>query len=124
MAKKILLIDDEELIIRSLSKLLEKSGFEVFGTKNSQDAIVMAEEEDFDLILADIRMPGLNGVEMVEQIYKSRLEKKQKKMPAIFITGYADEVMEKKAKTLAPLAYVYKPFDINELLNKIKKALS
>ena len=124
MAKKILVIDDEELIIRSLSKLLEKNGFEVFGTKNSQDAIVMAEEEDFDLILADIRMPGLNGVEMVEQIYKSRLEKKQKKMPAIFITGYADEVMEKKAKTLAPLAYVYKPFDINELLNKIKKALS
>lgn len=55
MAKKILLIDDEELIMRSLSKLLEKSGYEVFIAKNGQDAMIMTEEDDFGLILADIR---------------------------------------------------------------------
>jgi len=123
MAKKILVIDDEEIIIKSLSKLLEKNGYEVFVAKNGQDAIVMAEEEDFDLILADIRMPGMNGVEAVEQIYKDKLKRKEKKMPTIFITGYSDEANEKKAKTLAPLAYIYKPFDINELLDKIRKAI-
>ncbi|MFA6217610.1 MAG: response regulator [Candidatus Omnitrophota bacterium] len=123
MAKKILVIDDEELIIKSLSKLLEKNGYEVFVTKNSQDALIMIEEEDFDLVLADIRMPGMNGVETITQIYKNQLEAKKKKIPVIFITGYADEEVEEKAKTLEPIAYIYKPFEIDKLLNTIKKAL-
>lgn len=123
MPKKILIIDDEELIIKSLSKLLEKSGYEVFIAKNGQDAIVMAEEESFDLILADIRMPGINGVEAVTEIYKEIKEKKQRKMPAIFITGYADEMVEKEAKALSPAAYILKPFDKDELLNKVKEVL-
>ena len=59
MAKNILIIDDEELIIKSLKKLLEKNGYSVFIAKNGQDALVMAEEESFDLIVADIRMPGV-----------------------------------------------------------------
>ena len=70
MAKKILVIDDEELIIKSLSKLLEKNGYEVFIAKNGQDAIAMTEEEIFDFIVADIRMPGMNGVETTKSIYK------------------------------------------------------
>lgn len=120
MAKKILVIDDEELIIRSLRKLLEKNGFEAFVAKNGQDALVMAEEENFDLIVADIRMPGMNGVETVQAIYEN---KNFKKIPTIFITGYADEEIKKKAKTLKPIAYIYKPFDISGLIEKIKKVL-
>lgn len=123
MPKKILVIDDEEIIIKSLSRLLEKNGYEVFVAKNGQDAIIMAEEEDFDLILADIRMPGMNGVEVVKNIYKKITEKGQRKIPAIFITGYADEAIEKKVKTLTPAAYIYKPFDITDILDKIKKAI-
>jgi DNA-binding response OmpR family regulator len=115
MAKKILVIDDEELIIKSLRKLLEKNGFEVFIAKNGQDALVMSAEEDFDLIIADVRMPGINGVETVQSI--------PKKIPTIFITGYADEEIKKKAKALKPVAYIYKPFDISELVNKINGVL-
>ena len=122
MIKKILVIDDEEIIIRSLSKLLEKNGYKVFVAKNGQDAIVMSEEEDFDLILADIRMPGINGVEAVERIYEMMPKKRIKRIPAIFITGYADEINEKRAKNLDPIAYIYKPFDMGDLLDKIKKA--
>lgn len=123
MAKKILVIDDEELIIRSLKKLLEKEGFAVFVAKNGQDAVVMAEEESFDLLIADIRMPGINGVETVQGIYKDLQEKNLENIPAIFITGYADEEIKKKAKTLKPIAYIYKPFDISELVDKVKAAL-
>lgn len=118
MAKKILVIDDEELIIKSLSKLLEKNGYEVFIAKNGQDAIVMAEEENFDLILADIRMPGISGIETLEAIYGT------KKIPAIFITGYADADLEQRARALRPIAYIYKPFDISELVDKVNKALN
>lgn len=123
MPKKILVIDDEELIIRSLSRLLEKNGYEVFIAKNGHDAIVMSEEEDFDLILADIRMPGINGIEAVKQICENRAKTKLKKIPIIFITGYADELSEEAAKTLTPAAYMYKPFDIEELVAKIRWAL-
>lgn len=123
MAKKILVIDDEELIIKSLSRLLEKSGYEVFVAKNGQDAIIMTEEEDFDLILADIRMPGMNGVDTIQSIYESLQNNNLKKIPIIFITGYADEKIKRKADILKPIAYIYKPFDMVEILDKIKKAV-
>jgi CheY-like chemotaxis protein len=121
MGKNILIIDDEEMIIKSLSRILEKSGYKVFIAKNGQDAVIMAEEANFDLILADIRMPGISGVEAVREIYN--INKKSKKIPTIFITGYADEMAEKEAQKLVPEAYLYKPFDLNELMNKIKKAI-
>ena len=123
MQKKILVIDDEELIIKTLRKLLEKNGFMVFVAKNGQDALVMAEEEKFDLIIADIRMPGMNGVETVQSIYKNLEKRNLKKIPAIFITGYADEQIKQKAEAFKPIAYIYKPFDIPELVDKIKEAL-
>lgn len=122
MAKKILVIDDEELIIKSLSRLLEKSGYEPFVVKNGQDALIVSEEEDFDLILADIRMPGINGVDAVKSIYE-KAQVKGKKIPVIFITGYADSEVEKEAETLNPTAYIYKPFDIKELVDKVKEVL-
>lgn len=123
MAKNILLIDDEELIIRSLIKLLEKKGYQVLVAKNGQDAIAMVEEEQFDLIVADIRMPGINGVETIEAIYDIFNKTNVSKTPVIFITGYADEDIKKKAEALKPVAYIYKPFDIPELVDKIKEVL-
>ena len=123
MAKNILIIDDEELIIRSLRKLLEKEGYLVFIAKNGQDAVIMAEEENFDLIVADIRMPGMNGVEAVQSIYQGLDKRNLKRMPFIFITGYADAEIKKKAQTLKPIAYIYKPFDINELVDKVRNIL-
>ncbi len=123
MAKKILVIDDEELIIRSLAKLLEKSGFEAFVAKTGQDAIVMVEEEDFDLIISDIRMPGLNGIEAVKGIYKVFDEKGAEHPPVIFVTGYADKECKQEAKALNPVDYIYKPFDILDLVGRVKSTL-
>lgn len=123
MPKNILIIDDEELIIKSLRKLLEKEGYSVFIAKNGQDAVIMVEEESFDLIVADIRMPGMNGVETVQAIYRELEKKKSKSIPVIFITGYADEEMKRKAKALKPAAYIYKPFDAMELVDEIKEVL-
>jgi CheY-like chemotaxis protein len=123
MAKKILVIDDEELIIKSLKKLLEKNDFEVFLAKNGQDALVMAEDEQFDLIIADIRMPGMNGVETVKTICGMMDKNKLKLIPVIFITGYTDNEIEKEAKALNPIAYVYKPFDIGDFVKRIKEII-
>lgn len=124
MPKNILVIDDEELIIRSLTKLLEKEGYTVLIAKNGSDALAMSEEEDFDLIIADIRMPGINGVDTVESIFKDLEQKQKNKTPVIFITGYADKDIEERAKTLNPIAYIYKPFDISTLVGKVKEVFT
>ncbi|MFH1413562.1 MAG: response regulator, partial [Candidatus Omnitrophota bacterium] len=98
MAKKILVIDDEELIVKSLRKLLEKNGFIVFIAKNGQDALAILEDEIFDLIVADIRMPGMNGVETISNIQKKLQEENNQMAPVIFITGYTDENIKREAK--------------------------
>jgi CheY-like chemotaxis protein len=123
MAKKILVIDDEELIVKSLRKLLEKNNFTVFVAKNGQDALAMVETESFDLIVADIRMPGMNGVETVQAIYDDLKKTSTQQIPALFITGYADDEIKKQAKSLKPVAYIYKPFEISDLVSRIKEAL-
>ncbi|MCX5713455.1 MAG: response regulator [Candidatus Omnitrophica bacterium] len=117
------MIDDEELIVKSLKKLLEKNGFEVFVAKNGQDGIIIADEENFDLIIADMRMPGISGAEAVHKIFENLDKNNLPRYPVLFITGYADGEMEDKAKSLNPVAYIYKPFDILELVNKIKEVV-
>ena len=120
MPKRILVIDDEELLIKTMNKLLEKAGYEVYTVKNGDDALAIVEEENFDLGICDIRMPGKNGVEIVQSIQNSLLDKNKKPFPVIFVTGFADDNIEADAKKLAPVAYLFKPFDANELLSIVK----
>ena len=123
MRKKILVIDDEEILIKTFSRLLDKLNYEVLVASRPEDALAMAEEEDFDLILCDIRMPGKNGVETMREIH-SILEKRGKeKVPVIFLTGFADKKVEEDAQTLNPVAYVFKPFDTPQLLQTIEATL-
>ena len=124
MKKRILLIDDEDLIIISFHKLLTKSGYDVSVANTGMAALEMAEDEEFDLVISDIRMPWVNGIETVREI-KQTLQARQKKIPGIiFITGYADKNLEEAAKEFSPVAYLHKPIDIQELLKMAQKALA
>ena len=123
MAKKILIIDDEELITRTLANALEKAGYDILVAKSGSDAVVMAEEEDFDLIISDIRMPGMNGVEAVKAVLEAIKKKGLARIPTIFVTGYADEKVEAQAKLLHPMAYITKPFDYPFFLKKVEEAI-
>lgn len=119
--KSILVIDDEELLTRTYARLLERNGYVVYVSKNGQDAQIMAEEEEFHLIISDIRMPGIDGVETVKAIRKQAMPGTQ--TPVIFVTGFADERAEAEAKKLGPLAYLFKPFDNEELLQIVNRCL-
>ena len=66
----------------------------------------------------------MNGVDTVEGIYRILEKKNKDKLPVIFITGYVDEEIEKRAQKLNPSGYIYKPFDIKEFVEKVKKVLS
>ncbi len=123
MKKKILVIDDEELLTRTFTKLLEMKGFDVFVAKKGADALEIAAEENFDLIISDVRMPGLDGIETMILLKKMIEGKKESCPPVIFITGYADIEKEEKARRLSPAGYIMKPFDVSSLLAKINEVL-
>jgi len=121
--KKILVIDDEEILTRTFVKLLEKSGHDAFFVKTGDDAIEIVKEVDFDLIITDVRMPGMNGFETLKNIHAFCEEQRKEHPPEIVITGYVDEALEKQIKELGVGAYLYKPFDIDVLLNHVKRLL-
>ncbi|MBU9889012.1 MAG: response regulator [Candidatus Omnitrophica bacterium] len=121
--KQILVIDDEELITKSLVLALEISGYEVLVAKRCDEALAMAEAVDFDLIISDIRMPGVDGIETVRRILDVMAQRGARQVPRIFMTGYADQKAEEGAKILKPKAYIYKPFDLKVFLAEVKAAL-
>jgi len=123
MAKKILVIDDEELITKSLLKLLDKEGYNTSIARSGEEAVNRVKESDFDLIICDIRMPEMDGIEMIKKI-RSHLKKMSKKpIPEVLITGYADKEKYEEAMGLKVADYIYKPFDMLDFLRVVKKQL-
>lgn len=116
--KKILLVDDEANVIKVFSDVLGRESYIVKGVENGSEAIKAIEEETFDLALVDLRMPCMDGIEVLENIKKIKPH-----LPVIIYTGYgsittAVESMRKKAAD-----YLNKPFSPEELKSSIKKAL-
>ena len=119
--KHILLIDDEELVVKSLEKLLKNQGYSVTSVRDGASGVQKATTEDFDLIITDIRMPGLNGIEAIAKIREARKTKGKPLIPEICITGYAEDEVNKKAEELKVADYIYKPFDLRSFLDCVKK---
>lgn len=119
--RRILIIDDDPLVLKSFSKLLEREGYGIIAAGSYQEAIAAIEKENFDLVLSDIRMPGKNGVETVAEIqgYLSSVAKKD--LPIIFITGFAGYGDELNANFLGEV--LYKPVDTQKLLLTIRDYL-
>ena len=120
MAKNILIVDDEELVIESLSKLLKKEGYMVILAGNHKEALARVKEMDFDLIVSDIRMPEIDGVEIIRKIRRFLRENGKKLIPEILITGYSGEDCLKQAEELKVADLIYKPFDVRDFLKIVK----
>jgi len=114
-----MLVDDEAIIATQLEELLTPLGYEVAGIACSgEEAVGMAEELRPDLILMDILMPGkLDGIAAAQKI------KEELDIPVIFLTGYADEELINRAKSLEPLGYVLKPFRGEQIRAAVEIAL-
>jgi len=123
MSKRILVIDDEAMITKSLQKLLKKEGYDATIVSNGTEALKEVQTNDFDLIVIDIRMPQMDGIETIQAIREYLRLGEKNPIPEIVITGYADEQKYKCAVDLKVAAYIYKPFDTKEFLDTIKKVL-
>ena len=119
----ILIVDDDPTIVQMLSDILTDEGYEVATATQSLRAFDRAKEAQPDLILMDIMMPYLDGL---DQIKLFSLDDDLKDVPIIVITAKAralDPLGSEDLKALRIVDYLYKPFEIAELLDKIKKAL-
>lgn len=121
MAKKILLIEDEELIIDLLQKKLEKEGYEITVAQDGQAGLSKMKETKPDLILLDIIMPKMGGFEVMEEMGKSP---ELKAIPVIIISNSGQPVELEKAKALGAKDWLIKTeFDPQEVIDKIVKQI-
>ena len=123
MKKNVLIIDDEKLVTKSLQKLLAKQDYNAVIATSGQEAIEKVKEMDFDLIVSDIRMPEMDGIETIEKLRQLQKELGKKPASEILITGYADEESYNRALKLKVADYMFKPFDIKDFLDAIKRNL-
>jgi DNA-binding response OmpR family regulator len=117
MAKYILVVDDDALLRRSLAFNLEQSGYRINTAANAEDALKLAQRDPPDLILLDIGLPGMDGLDALKKF------KDQFNVPVIFLTARRRELDEVLGLELGADDYITKPFDLNVLLARIKVAL-
>lgn len=117
-AKKseILIVEDEIDLRKLLRRVFEKSGYEVLEAENGKVALdfVMEEEHQFDVILSDVRMPVMDGLNLLLSL------RPKSTVPFIFMTGYSRLLDEKLALKLGANAFIYKPFRTDQILTIVK----
>ena len=120
MPKKILVVDDEINVIKVIASRLKANNYDVVTASDGTYAVKRALEEKPDLIILDIKMPAGGGISVFENL--KRLDSTMM-TPIIFITAYPTEEIKQKVLEMGAEDFVAKPFDPEELLTKVKKAL-
>ena len=117
---KILIIEDEATIRRVLSKIIseESDSYQVEGAEDGLLGIEMIKNNDYDLVLCDIKMPKMDGVEVLEKAKKIKPE-----IPFVMISGHGDIDTAVNTMRLGAFDYISKPPDLNRLLNTVRNAL-
>lgn len=117
MSKKILIADDDAEIVSALSRALASYDLEEAG--DGKTALSLAFSARPDLVILDIDMPAMNGIEVLEKIAKL-----DNRPLTIMITGAGDPEIVSKAMALGVFAYIIKPFEMQEVLEQVKRAFS
>ena len=115
---RIAVVDDEEVMRRLVTEVLTGQGYQVLTFSNPIEALEQVKKENFDLILTDLKMPEMDGMELIKSVHKVNPD-----IGAIFMTGYASLSSAREAVKEGAYDYILKPFDLNEVRNSVNKAL-
>jgi DNA-binding NtrC family response regulator len=118
--KKILLIEDEEPIRRVLLKILteENKGYDITESEDGKDGFLKLTKDDYDLVLCDIKMPKMDGVEVLQSIRENGIN-----VPFIMLTGHGNISTAVEAMKAGAFDFISKPPDLNRLLTSVRNAL-
>jgi len=119
-AKKILIVEDNELNMKLFHDLLEVHGYTTLQTKDGREALELAREHRPDLILMDIQLPEVSGLEVTKWI---KADDDLKSIPVIAVTAFAMKGDEEKIRSGGCEAYIAKPISVNSFLDTIQKVL-
>ena len=118
MAMNIMIVDDQYGIRILLNEVLQKEGYETFQAANGAQALEIAKNNKLDLVLLDMKIPGMDGIEILK-----RLKEYDSSIAVIIMTAYGELDMIQKANDLGALSHFAKPFDIVDIRNTVKKYL-
>ena len=114
---KILLVDDEQEFTSTLAERLEIRGHETVMADNGESGLGLVESQDFDVVILDLMMPGIGGLDTLRHIKKVKPD-----LPVILLTGHGSAKEGMEGMHLGAFDYLMKPLDINELLEKLAEA--
>jgi two-component system, response regulator PdtaR len=114
----ILVVDDDRLVLATLTHGLTQAGYEVIDADNGDDAILLAREHRPDLALLDIRMEGLTGFDVAAYLRKSL------QMPFMFLSAFSDDATVAQVQALGAVAYLVKPLDIRQIVPAVEAAFA
>lgn len=115
---RVLVVDDEEVVVSLVRDALEDEGVDIDGALSGDEALALLGRQSCDLIITDIRMPEMDGIELV-----TRVRERLPDVAVIFMTGYANLNSAKDAIKQGASDYIMKPFELNEIRQAVRKAL-
>lgn len=116
--KPVLIVDDEPIVRESLRDWLKDAGYQVETAKSGEEALEMIEKQDFSVMVVDIRLPGMSGIKVLNEVKARRPEIK-----SIIITAYPTSETAAEAAKLGAVDYLIKPVAPDELENLIRETL-
>ena len=122
--KRILAIDDDILVRESIKSLLGRAGYSVTVVPDGRSAVTLCEQQDFDLTLTDMRMPGMDGLQTLKAIRKVRQKAGKDIKPEIIMTAYEDRKAKTEAEAIGVREFVMKPFELEDFLDLIQKNIA
>ncbi|MCM3714237.1 response regulator [Alkalihalobacillus oceani] len=117
--KKILVVDDQYGIRILLCEILQKDGYQMFEAANGVQALKIVEEEQPDLVLLDMKIPGMDGLEILK-----RIKENHEHINVIMMTAYGELNLIYEAMNLGAITHFAKPFDIDDIREVIRKSLT
>lgn len=117
--KKILIVDDQPGIRILLNEVFQKEGFQTLLAANGLEALKLFNENNVDCVILDMKIPGMNGLEILQNI-----KKQNKEVPVMMITAYGEQDLINAAMSEGAFSYFTKPFNIFEIVNEVKHAVA
>jgi len=120
MAKKILIVDDSKAIRQSIRFVLEQNEYQVLDAEDGLDALEKLENETVDLIITDVNMPNMNGIELIQEV---RGKDNFKFVPILVLTTESQNSVMEKGKAAGATGWIVKPFSTDKLLAAVRKVV-
>jgi len=121
--KKILIVDDDRIVLDSCERILEAENFKVLLVSSAKEAIQLLETEYFDLMIMDVKMPEKDGMYILDKIREKWPLEYWPELPVLVMTGYPTLETIKELRKKGARDFIPKPFTPDELLESVKKAL-